>query len=161
MELNDIWPGAGWALVDVDLQPKPSFYVTRRALANVVVGMASTVTEDPTYIAIGHPPERQSLDVWAVNGTLESLDASLYLRRYEIESGIQLELPLEVENYKLVLPPNQVTEITKMSIPNPDHTVIAASLNCTTTSECLARWVAWPESLRLVHFPQISLSLLI
>lgn len=77
MELNDICPGAGWALVDVDLQPKPPFYVTRRALANVVVGMASTVTEDPTYIAIGHPPERQSLDVWAVNGTLESLDASL------------------------------------------------------------------------------------
>lgn len=151
-QLNDIWPGTSWALVDVDLQRKPAYYITKRALAKVVVGMERTVTKEPPYIVTGYPSEKHALEVWAVNGTLQPLKATLKLGAYDIKSGSPIALPGEVEEHNLTLAANQTTEITSISIPNPDNTVIAAYLDDSATSERLARWVSWPEPLRLLHF---------
>ncbi|KAJ5805070.1 hypothetical protein N7474_010957 [Penicillium riverlandense] len=151
-QLNDIWPGSSWALVDVDLQRKPAYYVTKRALGKFVVGMERTVTKEPPYIVTGYPPEKHALDVWAVNGTLEPRKATLKLSAYDIRSGSRVSLPKNVEEQDLVLAPNRTTEITSISIPDPDNTVIAAYIDDSATTERLARWVSWPEPLRLLHF---------
>lgn len=153
-QLNDIWPGSSWALVDVDLHRKPAYYITKRALANVVVGMERTVTKQPPYITTGYLPEKHSLDVWAVNGTVKELHAALKLRAFDIVSGSEVPLTrsdLQQDQPNLTLAPNRTTEIGRLDIPNADQTVIVAYLEDTTTSKLLARWVSWPEPLRLLH----------
>ncbi|QYS95286.1 Beta-mannosidase [Trichoderma simmonsii] len=153
-QLNDIWPGSSWALVDVDMNRKPAYYITKRALAKIVVGMERTVTKKPPYITTGYLPEKASVDVWAVNGSLEALNATLKLRMFDIATGSTIELPNSCGNlkdgHKLELPPNQTTEIGNIDIPNPDQTVFAAYLE-DRQGTVLARWVSWPEPLRLVH----------
>lgn len=151
-QLNDIWPGTSWALVDVDLQRKPAFYITKRALAKVVVGMERTVTKEPPYIVTGYLPEKAALDIWAVNGTLDELRVKLKLRAFDIGSGALVALS-GVEEQELTLAPNQTSEIGSINIPNPDNTVVVAYLDDTMTSERLARWVSWPEPLKYLHFP--------
>ena len=134
-QMNDIWPGASWALVDVDLNPKPAFYVTKRALAKVVLGMSRIITKQPPYIVTGYLPEKHSVDIWAVNGTLERLDVTLNIRAYDIESGKRQPLPTEIESQRLDLPSNQALEITNISIPNAENTVIVGSLHSVFTGE--------------------------
>lgn len=149
-QLNDIWPGTSWALVDVDLHRKPSFYITKRALAPVVVGMERLVTKDPPYIVMSYLPEKASLDLWAVNSTLEDLKATLKLSAFDIESG--KEIALSEKDMQLSLKPNQTTEVSKVAIPKAETTVIVAYLDDTKTGERLARWVSWPEPMKFVRF---------
>lgn len=153
-QLNDIWPGTSWALVDVDLHRKPSFYITKRALAKVVVGMERVVTKLPPYIVTSYFPEKAALELWAVNGHLEELEAVLELRAFDIESGKEVALPSKEKNTNVTLKPNRTTEITKLDIPQPDSTVVAAYLKDRKTGEQLARWVSWPEPLKLVNFAE-------
>ncbi|ERT02499.1 hypothetical protein HMPREF1624_00798 [Sporothrix schenckii ATCC 58251] len=160
-QLNDIWPGTSWALVDVDRRPKPAYYITKRALAPAVVGMERTVTGAPPYITTGYPPDRHALDVWAVNGALAACHATLTLAAYDVETGAPVPLPHGVAATRsVVLAPNQTTELVRhMAIPAADRTVVVAYLDgpATPTSATaapptrLARWVSWPEPLRLVR----------
>lgn len=151
-QLNDIWPGTSWALVDVDFHRKPSFFITKRALAKVVVGMERVVTKDTHYMTTGYMPTKGALEVWAVNGYVKELDAVLKLSAFDIESGNQVELPEEERERKLKLKRNQTTEITKLDIPNPEQTVVVAYIDDATSGERLARWISWPEPLKFVRF---------
>ncbi|KAM3078304.1 hypothetical protein ACMFMG_006191 [Clarireedia jacksonii] len=150
-QLNDIWPGTSWALVDVDLNHKPSFYITKRALAPIVVGMERVVTLPPPYITTGYRPAKSALDIWAVNGLTTSCDAELHISAWDIESGSKVPLPEDARKNTVTLKPNQSNELMKLDIPNAAQTVIAASL-ISDKGEQLARWVSWPEPLKFVRF---------
>jgi beta-mannosidase len=156
-QLNDIWPGTSWALVDVDLHRKPAFYITKRALAPVVIGMERILTKNPPYIIFNGLPEKAALEVWAVNGLLQELQATLKLSAFDIETG--KEIPLPVEEMELMLKPNQTTEISRVDIPAVETTAVVAYLDDTETSERLARWVSWPEPLKFIQFsPDLKVS---
>ncbi|KAH8592516.1 glycoside hydrolase family 2 protein [Bisporella sp. PMI_857] len=150
-QLNDIWPGTSWALVDVDLNRKASYYITKRALAKTVVGMERIVTKEPSYIVSGFLPEKAALEIWAVNGFVTELEAVLKLGAFDIESGDSIPLPDTEAERKVVLKPNQSNEITKISIPNAEQTVIVAYLD-DQQGKRLARWISWPEPLKYVRF---------
>jgi beta-mannosidase len=49
--------------VDVDINCKPVYYITKRALAKTIVGMERIVTKKPLYIITGYLPEKASVDV--------------------------------------------------------------------------------------------------
>ncbi|KAL3420862.1 glycoside hydrolase family 2 protein [Phlyctema vagabunda] len=149
-QLNDIWQGTSWALVDVDLHRKPSFYITKRALAPVVVGMDRVVTKRPSYIVTSYSPEKAALDIWAVNSLLKNLDATLKLSAFDIESG--KEIVLGEKERPLSLKPNQTTEIARFDIPYPDTTVVVGYIDDLKNGERLARWVSWPEPMKFVRF---------
>jgi len=166
-QLNDIWPGISWALVDVDLHRKSSFYITKRALAHVVVGMERIATKEPPYITTGYKAERAALEIWAVNGHLEPLSAILKLAAYDIVTGKEVALlHASKKETKLTLKPNQTTEITRIDIPKPDTTVVVAYLDAgsgassSPSSEHLARWISWPEPLKYLTFaPDMAVDL--
>jgi beta-mannosidase len=152
-QLNDIWPGTSWALVDVDLHRKPSFYITQRALAPVVVGMERVETSPPPYITMGYRAQKAALDVWAVNGSTTALDATLELTAWDIESGAQVPLPADEARRSVRLKPNQSNELTRLAIPQHATTVVAAAL-VDGEGRKLARWVSWPEPLKFVRFKE-------
>jgi len=77
----------------------------------------------------------------------------LKIKGFDIESGKEIALgEEEAEERKVILKPNSSTEITTVSIPNADQTVIAAYLSDPSTGHQLARWVDWPEPLKYVRF---------
>jgi beta-mannosidase len=151
-QLNDIWPGTSWALVDVDLHRKPSFYITKRALARGVVGMEREVTAVPSYITTSYQPEKAALEMWVVNGTVEAMDVLLTLSAWDIQTGEEVRLVTETEATakRVSLAPNQTNEFGKIKIPQPERTVVVAYVDSVATGERLARWVSWPEPLKYV-----------
>lgn len=150
-QLNDIWPGTSWALVDVFGNRKPSFYITKRALAHVVVGMERVVTKEPSYIVSGYLPEKAALDIWAVNGFTEEMEAVLKLKAIDIETGDEVEIKGQEKERKVLLKPNQSNEITRIDIPNAEQTVIVAYID-SLEGKRLARWISWPEPLKFLRF---------
>jgi beta-mannosidase len=149
-QLNDIWPGMSWALVDVDLNRKASFYITKRALAQVVVGMERVVTKEPHYILMGYLPEKAALELWAVNGFIKPLEAVLKLSAFDIETGEEVMMK-EAKERGITLKPNQSNELLKIEIPEAEKTVVVAYLDDADGNR-LARWVSWPEPLKFVKF---------
>ncbi|KAF4949304.1 hypothetical protein FSARC_13511 [Fusarium sarcochroum] len=151
-QLNDIWPGTSWALVDVDMNPKPAYYITKRALAKTVLGMERIVTAKPPYITTGYPDEKSKLDIWAVNSELHERAVLLELKAFDIETGkpVDWETPYEKKEY--ILKSNQTTElVADLDIPNHDETVVVGYLDNPSSGERLARWVSWPEPLKFLH----------
>lgn len=151
-QLNDIWPGMSWALVDVDLHPKAGFFVVKRALQMVTVGIERVVTKtlgDPQEL-INIEPEKKACEIWAVNGHVEELDVTLKLAAFDIESGKGVALP--ESDRSLTLLANRSTELSRIDIPNAEWTVIVAYLEDTKTGAQLARWVSWPEPLKYLRF---------
>ncbi|KAE9377261.1 glycoside hydrolase family 2 protein [Stipitochalara longipes BDJ] len=151
-QLNDIWPGTSWALVDVNLQRKPAFYITKRALGKVVVGMERVVTGQVPYMVTSYPEPRERVGIWAVSSYLSELSAVLRLKAFDIESGDEVTLPEEEKERKVTLKANGTTEIGDLAIPSAGSTVIVAYLSDEKTDELLARWVDWPEPLKFVVF---------
>jgi beta-mannosidase len=76
----------------------------------------------------------------------------LKLTAFDIESAVEVELPENERVRHLKLQGNRTTEITKLTIPNPQQTVIVAYMDDAKTGERLARWVSWPEPLKFVRF---------
>ncbi|KAH6678555.1 glycoside hydrolase family 2 protein [Halenospora varia] len=153
-QLNDIWPGTSWALVDVNGGRKSSFYITKRALGKVVVGMERVVTgvHGNYMTSWSYPEKKEKVEIWAVNGLITDLEVVLKLKAFDIASGDEVELPADEKERKLVLKSNQTTESTKIHIPNAASTVIAAYIDDAITGERLARWVDWPEPMKFVKF---------
>jgi beta-mannosidase len=151
-QLNDIWPGTSWALVDVNLNRKPSFYITKRALSKAVVGMERTVTESIPYMVTSYPEPKERVQIWAVSGHLQSLTTTLKLSAFDIESGDEVVLPEEERERSVLLKDNGMTEIGEIDIPRAEQTVVVAYLEDQETGERLARWVDWPEPLKFVRF---------
>jgi beta-mannosidase len=151
-QLNDIWPGVSWALIDVDMNPKPAYYITKRALSKTVVGAERIVTAKPHYITTGYPDEKSKLDVWAVNGELHERTVVLDLKAYGIESGKTVDWATPYEKKEYILKGNQTTELVAgIDIPNPNGTVVVAYLYDNLSGTMLARWVSWPEPLKFLQ----------
>lgn len=150
-QLNDVWPGMSWAVVDVDLNPKSAFYVIKRALAPVVVGMERTVTKETLFPqVINYVPEKAALDIWAVNGRVQNIEAVVKLAAFDVETGAPVAL--EQTEIAATLLPNRASEVGKLAIPNATGTVVVAQLCEKGSDAVLARWVSWPEPLKFLYF---------
>ncbi|RFU36289.1 hypothetical protein B7463_g34, partial [Scytalidium lignicola] len=80
-QLNDIWPGTSWALVDVDLHRKPSFYITKRALAKVVVELEAVL-------------QLRAFDIESGKGViLPSKDTKLTLKPNQTTEITKIDIP--------------------------------------------------------------------
>ncbi|KAJ4258902.1 hypothetical protein NW762_007989 [Fusarium torreyae] len=151
-QLNDIWPGTSWALVDVDMNPKPAYYITKRALAKTVLGMERIVTAKPPYITTGYPDEKSKLDIWAVNGELDEKVVILELKAFDVKTGRPVDWVSPCAKKEYTLKANQTTELLAgLDIPNHDETAVVGYLDDAASGERLARWISWPEPLKFLH----------
>ncbi|KAH7248490.1 glycoside hydrolase family 2 protein, partial [Fusarium redolens] len=159
-QLNDIWPGVSWALVDVDLNPKPAFYITKRALEKTVVGMERVITATAPYIVTGYLPEKAKVDIWAVNGEHDDRTVVLELRAFDIQSGKAVELSNVQTKQEYTLKANQTTELLAgIDIPDYNDTVVVSYLDDPESGERLARWVSWPEPLKYLRMsPELKVT---
>ena len=130
-QLNDCWPVASWALVDSMRIPKPAYYVVRRMLAPITVGIA---------------PTESGADVWAVNNGLAGVEAQLKVQWWTLD-GVETH----TEQQAVRLLPNQATELGNFSVERKQPIVFSAQLIKNDT--VIARFTLWPEPFKYLTLP--------
>lgn len=130
-QLNDCWPVTSWAIIDSALRPKPAYYVIRRELAPVVVGLART---------------GPGATVWAVNGTTSPLTVELYLTAWTLDGESR-----GTARRSVTLAPNAATELGPIDLAVDDQTVLGARL--LGDGAVLARTASWPEPFKYLRLP--------
>lgn len=128
---NDCWPVTSWALVDYALRPKAAYYVVRRALAPLVVGLARGAG---------------GAEIWAVNGTAAPVEAELELRLFDLEGA-----HIAAERRIVQLAPNQTSELGGFSFAVSENLVLGAKL--LTGGSVVARATLWPEPFKYLTLP--------
>jgi len=139
-QLNDCWPAISWSIIDYYRRPKPAYYVTRRALASVVVELA---------------PTGSGAAVYSVNNTSQSISTDLEVRGFTLDGEKVFS-----DVRQVVLLPNQCTELGIFTHLSKVPTVISARL--VSKKDILCRGALWPEPFKYFHFhdPQLSISCL-
>ncbi len=130
-QLNDCWPVTSWAIVDYARLPKPAYYVIRRELASLTVGLTRT----PNGAA-----------AWAVNGRTEIIEAELIVQGYDLHGALVF-----TERRTVTLHPNQATELGPVAFEQNGTTVVAARL--LVDGVIAARTTVWPEPFKYLALP--------
>jgi beta-mannosidase len=130
-QLNDCWPVTSWAIVDYALQPKPAYYVVRRELAPLAVGLA-------------HGPQRAQ--VWVSSSGGACVEAELELRAFTLDGELAAE-----ERRKVTLQPNQATELDGFGFDTQQALVLGARL--LRDGKLVARAALWPEPFKYFTLP--------
>lgn len=130
-QLNDCWPVTSWAIIDAALRPKPAYYVIRRELAALVVGLTRT---------------EQGITAWAVNGTTSPVSVELYLTAWSLGGEAR-----GTARRAVTLAPNATTELGLVELPVDAQTVLGARLLDDTA--VLARATCWPEPFKYLALP--------
>lgn len=154
-QINDCWPVTSWAIVDYYLRPKLAYYVIKRELGPITIGMkrtAETTFADRythAYFKTAH-----KIEIWASNLSLDTRTVAVDLKAWDIITG--KEIFFESLHSAFTLPPNRSIEIAKSNVPvsksDADEelrTVIAAYL--VENGQQVARCVNWPEPLKYAH----------
>jgi len=101
-QLNDVWPGTSWSMVDYYLLPKASYYYARKF-------------NNPLLLTIDHDPN-EDIKVWVVNDYLTNYTDRLQLTVYDF-AGDQIttkEIEVAVEANKAV----KVAQFTEAELLN-------------------------------------------
>ncbi|KAF6759208.1 beta-mannosidase [Ephemerocybe angulata] len=185
-QLNDCWPVVSWALVDYFLNPKPSFYVIKRELASLTIGVVREVIQD-------RPNDRPKQ--FYEYGATRSVGAKIHIwvTRTGGQDSEPLNARLDIQCFDLEDPdwhkahdfsnapqasmfavsPNGTTELGTFECPEPGplregvynrpgsttssgRVVVSARLLHPETGEVLARFVDWPQPYRVLDIPSAS-----
>lgn len=136
-QLNDCWPVTSWAIVDYARQPKAAYYVIRRELAPLTVGLART-------------PD--GAEVWAVNARTEAVDATLLVQGYDLDGTEIFRRQLN-----MTLAPNRGTELGTIAFDQTSSMVVAARLYVGNT--VVARATLWPEPFKYLAWPDPEITI--
>jgi beta-mannosidase len=132
-QINDCWPVTSWSIIDYYLRPKAAYYVVRRELAPLTIGM-------------GHGPDGDGVQAWLVNGTTEAIDGRLELRTWTVNGEL-----VGTERAEVTLPPNQTLELGQYGLGAGGEVVLDARL--IVGERVAARAALWTEPYKYLHLP--------
>ncbi len=93
-QLNDCWPAISWSLIDYWLNPKPAYYIVRRAFS-------------PLLLSVIH--QEQEVHVWLVNDTPKTVSGTIRLTLFDFDGT-----PLHSKQLRGTAPPHSsVLAVTK------------------------------------------------
>ena len=154
-QINDCWPVTSWAIVDYYLRPKHAYYMVKRELGPLTIGLKRTVHSTPRdkYTRV-YIDTVYKIEMWASNLSLEKRTADVVLKTWDLETGKNTFSKTLHNGY--VLEPNRSVEITEFEVPvekkdigEENKVVVAAYL--VENGKQVARYVNWPEPLKYAH----------
>ena len=135
--------------MDYFLRPKPAYYVIKRELAEIALGIERVVTKTKTHEWTRNSiiTKQTTFKIWGINSRLQDQGGlQLLLKVWDIPSG----KPIILENTSprsVTLKPNQSTELYEFCIPSGgDNLVIEAQL--VFDGKIIARHANWPEPIK-------------
>ncbi|KAJ1547997.1 hypothetical protein HK405_004455 [Cladochytrium tenue] len=139
--------------VDYYRVPKPAYFVIRRELAPLTLGIERRPS--PGATGTGTPAV---VDIWASNSTAAAVSATLEVSFFDAASGAELPASRFVSPAPLAARPNSATELaTALQLPTgaPAASVIirARLLDPADNAAVLARAADWPQPLRHLPYP--------
>ncbi len=130
-QLNDCWPVTSWAIIDSLGTPKPAYYIIKRELEPITLGLWST---------------NDGCEIWATNCKAKRHEGTLELRAYNFEGQ---EIAQEKRN--ITINPNSTTELGNWTMQGA--MVISATLLGQT-----ARATLWSEPFKHYQIPNPELN---
>lgn len=149
-QLNDCWPVISWSIVDYYLRKKPAYYVIKRCLASIAVG----VQRKHHDWSVPHemPKKRIDWDCWVVSSLMESVTATVEMRFVSIGTGMDIKEPLVMKNIRLCR--NGTTEVCKGVVDNEKEEPHVLSVRLWIDGEVVARNCDWPQPLKYLDFSE-------
>lgn len=135
-QLNDCWPVTSWALADYDAAPKPAWYVTRQALAPLVVGIRRTDAK---------------AEAWLVSDLTNDVAVSVEASVWKLDGALVRRATFDV------LSEANATLPFKMDIGNLTSDEVL-SLRLTRSGEVIGGAMAWREPYRALALPDPGLT---
>lgn len=137
-QLNDCWPVTSWAVVDYWQRPKPAYYVLKREMAPLALGLAS-------HSAGG-------VEIWGVNGLTRSLEGTLHAQCWTLDGTL-----LREELRPVVLEANRSTELGNIEFSGAGQCIFSVQLS--QGEQILARATLWPVPLKYLTFPEPAITI--
>lgn len=138
-QLDDCWPVTSWAIVDYHLRPKAAYYVVKRELAEVALGLARA-------------SEGQQAEVWAVSSLISEVRGELELKLWMLDGTL-----ISAERQHITLAPNQASALGDVALPQQGPVVLAARLFL--DGFAVARAALWPEPFKYLALPDPGLKI--
>ncbi len=107
-QLNDSWPGALWALVDICLRPKSAYTMLLSARCkSFAIGLEQVAVDKLPITIRSYREEKKKVTVWVASSDLQEVMLSLTLSGGTLlTSGKQVKLPQP--SIDVVLKPNRI-----------------------------------------------------
>ncbi|KAL9608551.1 MAG: hypothetical protein Q9167_006627 [Letrouitia subvulpina] len=160
-QLNDCWPGQSWSIIDYYLRPKLAYFVVKRELADITIGMKRVTASDQKKkqkYTPAHLKKTHKLQIWATNLTLGHRILALRVQTWDIMTGQKIACRSDTLPDFVLLPSNRSVEIDEFVLPalnvngeDSFRIAVAAYLIDPATQQQVARSVNWPEPLKYVH----------
>jgi len=137
-----------WAIADYFLRPKPAYYVIKRELAPVAVGIERVAesTKEAEWTSQSTLKRTVQFKVWGTSSGLEERKLSLSLHGWDIPTGKAVDLVQDGRS--VVLKANQSTEICEFTYPSDGGNLVIEARLTDDHEETIAHYSSWPDPLK-------------
>lgn len=157
-QMNDLWPGITWSLVDHYGHPKPGWYAVRNAYQPVLLTIQPVIPPDITdafQVMSNNAWMWMDRDIVLVNDTLQPLEGRVRVRLMDFLGGVSWE-----KEVPAVVSPNSmasalVVKIREMGTFHPRRQVLVAEL--LNEEGVLSREIHWFAEPKLLELPDQQL----
>jgi beta-mannosidase len=135
-QLNDCWPALSWSLIDSEERRKPAYYVVKRELAPLALGIEQS--------AVKH-----TVTVWGMNSTLQPISGTLILSLWSLQGDLMTRTEQQV-----TLRPNGCSEFEVLVGNHAEvATQTVVQVRFIVGRNVRARATLWPYPFKYLHIP--------
>lgn len=149
-QLNDCWPGISWSIVDYYLSKKAAYYMVKRCLATVTIG----IMREHWDWSDGHKkiPSKLKWECWIANSSLEQKKGRVEVRFVSVATGKDIRGPIILDDVNIRA--NETTEVLNGFVDTDKDEPHIVSARLWVQGNLVTRDVDWPQPLKYLDLSE-------